>query len=76
MEGTLQQNRFLLVNVAAQRARQLMQGADPLIRTKSRKAAAVAVKEVNRDLVQHFYPEDIAGILQGEDEVDEQAQEE
>jgi len=47
-------NRFMLVNVAAQRARQLMQGAEPLLRTKSRKPAAIAVKEVNRGLLDYF----------------------
>lgn len=56
MEETPQMNRFMLVNVAAQRARQLMQGAEPLLRTKSRKPAAVAVKEVLRQLLPYYLP--------------------
>lgn len=48
------QNRFLLVNVAAQRARQLMQGAEPLLRTKSRKPAAIAIKEIAKGLIIYF----------------------
>jgi DNA-directed RNA polymerase omega subunit len=49
---------FLMVNVAAQRARQIMQGATPLIRTTTRKPAAIAVREVRAGLIQHFLPED------------------
>ncbi len=54
------QNRFLLVNIAAQRARQLMQGAEPLLRTKSRKPAAIAIKEIAKGLVPYFEGEPIA----------------
>ena len=50
---------FLRVNVAAQRARQLMQGAAPKVQTKSRKPAAIAIQEVQEDLVEAFSPEEI-----------------
>ena len=45
---------FTIVNVAAQRARQLMQGAAPVVRVSSRKPAAIAVKEVKNGLVPFF----------------------
>jgi DNA-directed RNA polymerase subunit K/omega len=48
---------FLRVNIAAQRARQLMQGAAPKIATKSRKAAAIAIQEVELGLIEAFLPE-------------------
>ncbi|GMV41838.1 MAG: hypothetical protein AMXMBFR64_35540 [Myxococcales bacterium] len=38
-------NRFALVNLATRRARQLMQGADPTIRTKN-KALVTALREI------------------------------
>ncbi len=49
---------FLLVNIAAQRARQLMQGAAPLFRTKSRKPAAIALREVENGLLPFYRIED------------------
>ena len=45
---------FLLVNVAAQRARQLMQGAPPLIKSSSRKPAAIAIREVREGHIPHY----------------------
>jgi DNA-directed RNA polymerase subunit omega len=50
---------FLMVNVAAQRARQLMQGAPSLVKTNSRKPAAIAVREVYEGLIPYYMPEDI-----------------
>ncbi len=49
---------FMLVNIAAQRARQLMQGAAPLFRTKSRKPAAIALREVETGLLPFYRLED------------------
>ena len=49
---------FLLVNIAAQRARQLMQGAPSLVKTNSRKPAAIAIREVDEGLVPFYMPED------------------
>ncbi len=49
---------FMLVNIAAQRARQLMQGAAPLFKTKSRKPAAIALREVETGLLPFYRLED------------------
>ena len=70
---------FLRVNVAAQRARQLMQGAAPKISTKSRKAAAIAIQEVELGLIEAFTPdempevqaEDAFGSSESENDADE-----
>ncbi len=53
-EEDLEPGPFLLVNIAAQRARQLMQGAAPLLRTKSRKPAAIALREVEKGLLPFY----------------------
>ena len=50
---------FLKVNIAAQRARQLMQGAAPMVNTKSRKPAAIAVQELRQDQIEAFSPEEM-----------------
>lgn len=57
---------FMKVNVAAQRARQLMQGAAPKIPTKSRKAAAIALQEVELGLIEAYIPSEIPEDLTGE----------
>lgn len=57
---------FLKVNVAAQRARQLMQGAAPKIQTKSRKAAAIAIQEVEGGLIEVFSPSELPETLRAE----------
>jgi len=66
---------FLRVNVAAQRARQLMQGAAPKIATKSRKAAAIAIQEIEAGLIEAFspseMPEDLAEEAFGGDSDDD-----
>jgi DNA-directed RNA polymerase subunit K/omega len=54
---------FLRVNVAAQRARQLMQGAAPKIATKSRKAAAIAIQELDAGLIEAFTPSEMPEAL-------------
>lgn len=54
MSEKFNKSTFLLVNVAAQRARQLMQGAPPLIKTNSRKPAAIAIREVEDGYVPHY----------------------
>lgn len=40
-------NRYSLVIVTAKRARQLIEGAEPLVRAPSNKALTVAINEVN-----------------------------
>lgn len=63
---------FMLVNAAAQRARQLMQGAAPLIRTQSRKPAAIAIREVYEGLIPLYLP----GELPLSSEIEASAEEE
>ena len=61
---------FLIVNIASQRARQLMQGAAPVIRTKSRKPAAIAIREVQKGLLPYYMITDdpTLGLEEGEAE--------
>lgn len=63
---------FLLVNIASQRARQLMQGAAPLIRTKSRKPAAIAIREVQKGLLPYYTTEDVPTLGTEEEEAEEE----
>lgn len=65
---------FLVVNIASQRARQLMQGAAPLIRTKSRKPAAIALREVQKGLLPYYMTTDAPEL--GEDEESSEEDEE
>lgn len=66
---------FLRVNVAAQRARQLMQGAAPMLPTKSRKPAAIAIQEVQSGLIDAVdvseLPEEPAPELETRNEEDD-----
>jgi DNA-directed RNA polymerase subunit K/omega len=57
---------FVKVNIAAQRARQLMQGAAPKVQTKSRKAAAIAILEVEAGVIEAFSPEELPEGLRAE----------
>lgn len=57
---------FMKVNIAAQRARQLMQGAAPMIQTSSRKAAAIAIREVESGLVEAYTPSELPEALRME----------
>ena len=68
---------FMMVNVAAQRARQLMQGAAPIVRSASRKPAAIAIREVEAGLVPYYTPEDLPSPLEddGDDAVGASAEE-
>ena len=61
----------MIVNIASQRARQLMQGAAPVIRTKSRKPAAIAIREVQKGLLPYYMTTD-APTLGPEDDEDEE----
>ena len=45
---------FLRINVAAQRARQLMQGAAPKLQSRSRKPAAIAIQELDDGYIEAF----------------------
>ena len=66
---------FQMVNVAAQRARQIMQGAAPAIQTTSRKPAAIAVQEVKRGMVQAYYPSELPDPVEEEGFAAEQDEE-
>jgi DNA-directed RNA polymerase subunit K/omega len=57
---------FVKVNIAAQRARQLMQGAAPKVQTKSRKAAAIAIHEVEAGTIEAYSPEELPEGLRAE----------
>ena len=50
---------FMRINIAAQRARQIMQGAAPKIHSRSRKPAAIAIEELNGGLVEAFLPAEL-----------------
>ena len=54
MPEIFEKGLFVLVNIAAQRARQLMQGATPISKTDSRKPAAIAIREVEGGLVPFY----------------------
>jgi DNA-directed RNA polymerase subunit K/omega len=61
------------INVAAQRARQIMQGAAPKLQSQSRKPAAIAIQEVDDGLVEAFTP---AELPEPEEVFEEEATEE
>ena len=68
---------FLRVNIAAQRARQLMQGAAPKVHTRSRKAAAIAIQEVESGLVEAYGPSELPEALReafGDDDAEEETE--
>ena len=50
---------FMRVNIAAQRARQIMQGAAPKVQSNSRKPAAIAVQELEAGEVEAFTPAEL-----------------
>ena len=58
-------SKFRLILVAAERAKQLQRGAPPKIDTKARKAANIALEEVERNLVRYQ-------ILEEEEEEEEE----
>lgn len=74
MEEFIKKGTFLMVNVAAQRARQLMQGAAPLTRCTTRKPAAIAIREVRQGLIPHFMPEQL--LLEQEQAVETEEEDE
>ena len=50
---------FMRVNIAAQRARQIMQGAAPKLHSESRKPAAIAVQELENDFLEAYLPSEL-----------------
>jgi DNA-directed RNA polymerase subunit K/omega len=61
-----------MVNVAAQRARQIMQGAPPLAPASSRKPAAIAIREVEDGLVPFYMPGELPLLETPADEATEE----
>ncbi|GMR22646.1 MAG: hypothetical protein BMS9Abin37_1010 [Acidobacteriota bacterium] len=63
---------FMRINIAAQRARQIMQGAAPKVHSRSRKPAAIAIQELDDGLVEAFLPAELPDppeeALLGDDE--------
>ncbi|HEY5525621.1 MAG TPA: DNA-directed RNA polymerase subunit omega [Clostridium sp.] len=45
------EDRYSLVMVTSKRARQLINGSEPLVKVDSRKALTIAIHEVNEDAV-------------------------
>ncbi|GAA0114387.1 DNA-directed RNA polymerase subunit omega [Clostridium senegalense] len=43
------ENRYSLVVAASKRARQIIDGSEPLIETESTKPVTIAIKEINQD---------------------------
>lgn len=69
---------FMRINIAAQRARQLMQGAVPKIQSHSRKPAAIAIQEVDSGLIEAFTPAELPDTPEEillEDEAEEEEEE-
>ena len=71
-ESELEPGAFLIVNIASQRARQIMQGAAPLIRTKSRKPAAIAIREVQKGLLSYYMITDDPTLVPDDGEAEEE----
>ena len=55
--------RYTLVVEASKRARQLVDGAQPLIDPKDMKPLKIAVEEINRGLLTYQRDPDLAGLI-------------
>lgn len=49
--GIMEENKYLLTMMVAKRAKQLLAGAKPLIKTRSKKPVAIALKEIEEGKV-------------------------
>lgn len=49
-------SRYTLVMLAAKRARQIVEGSEPLIDTKSKKAVTIAIEEIIEGKVKYQNP--------------------
>lgn len=70
---------FMRINIAAQRARQIMQGAAPRIHSRCRKPAAIAIQELEDGLIEAFLPAELPdppeeALLTDDTEADEGAE--
>ncbi len=50
-------SRYTLVMLAAKRARQIVEGAEPLIDTDSKKAVTIAIEEIIEGKIKYKNPE-------------------
>ncbi|NLC03726.1 MAG: DNA-directed RNA polymerase subunit omega [Tissierellia bacterium] len=50
-------SRYTLVMLAAKRARQIVEGAEPLIDTESKKAVTIAIEEIIEGKIKYKNPE-------------------
>ena len=50
-------SRYTLVMLAAKRARQIVEGAEPLIDTESKKAVTIAIEEIIAGKIKYKNPE-------------------
>ncbi len=44
-------NRYTLVTMTAKRARQLIEGQEPLVRTNSTKPVTISINEINQEAI-------------------------
>jgi DNA-directed RNA polymerase subunit omega len=51
MNNVISDNRFLMVLIAAQRAKQIHKGARPLVQNSNTRATRIALEEVERGLI-------------------------
>ncbi len=54
-------NRFALVLLTAKRAKQILQGAQPLVDTKNNREIVAALREIARSKVMYAHPENLRG---------------
>lgn len=53
------EDRYSLVMVTSKRARQIINGSEPLVKVDSRKALTIAINEVNQDAVTYESEKDL-----------------
>ena len=46
-------SRYMLVSVISKRARQIVEGSDPLIKTRSDNPVSIAMEEFSEDLIEY-----------------------
>lgn len=53
------EDRYSLVMVTSKRARQIINGSEPLVKVESKKALTIAINEVNEDAVTYESEKDL-----------------
>ena len=67
MNNIIDDNRFLRVLIAAQRAKQLHKGARPLIQNSNKRATRIALEEVERGLINFERLPQVSDLRSGRD---------